>query len=297
MHQKSKLIHYLTLLGACFVFILSKPVFAAFDVVDGSDGKFYGNAQNRTFKNAVESLDDLDEDDEAFLANVEESRLNKRWYARLFLGQPRATLKSIKNTSGGGAFLLPIPLGGGVVTYPIGAPIVEVQAKDDLFTGLLAWGYRWTKWALELELMFPETLKYNSRPVIPAVPINALSDVTRVAIFGNVQYSFDRWFDFIPRELAFYVMFGVGATYYSADTNLFYLNGQARLSDSTTKSSGIYQVGIGARYQIANHFLIEATYRYMDLGKVKFGPLDSGLSFEADSNKLSGGFLGLTYQL
>tara|TARA_R110002110_G_scaffold65206_1_gene179853 strand:- start:2881 stop:3732 length:852 start_codon:yes stop_codon:yes gene_type:complete len=283
------------LLGACFVFVLSKPVLAEFDVVDGSDGKFYGNAQNSTFKSAVEGFDSLDESDKAFLANVEEGRVDHRWYARLLLGQPRTTLKNIKNTSSGGAFLSPIT--GLPVAYAAGVPITEVQSKDDLFTGLLAWGYRWRKWALEMEWVFSETLKYNASPIAPTVPMNVQADITRLAMLANVEYTFDRWFDFHPSNLGIYVLAGAGGSYYASDTTTLYLNSQPRLSDSTTKTNFIWQLGIGARVQISSHVLIEATYRYVDLGKVKFGPLDSGLSFQADKNKTTGAFLGLTYQL
>lgn len=295
VQQKSKLIHCLTLLGACFAFVLSKPVLAGFDVVDGSDGKFYGNAQNSTFKNAVEGFDSLDEKDKAFLANVEDSRSDHRWYVRLFLGQPRTTLKNIKNTSSGGAFINPVT--GLPIVYASGVPIAEVQTKDDSFTGLVTWGYRWRKWAIEWEWLFSETLKYNASPIAPTVPMNVQSDITRVAAFWNLEYTFDKWFDFYPNNLGIYVLAGIGGTYYSADTTTLYLNGQPRLSDSTTKTNAIWQIGIGTRYQISSHFLIEATYRYIDLGKVKFGPLDAGLAFEADKIRSTGAFLGITYQL
>lgn len=301
MYQSNKLIHLFSILVACAIFAMSKPVVAGFGVVESPEDGFYGNAQNKTFKSAVEGLETLDESDKAFLASVEESRTFKRWYARIMFGQPRVTLKNIENQTNGANPSTPL-IDGTPVIYRSGVPISEPEKKDDSFTVLLAWGYHWLKWAMELELMIAETLKYAAKPVTPTVPIQVQSDISTIVLFGNVEYTFDRWFDFMPQDLKLYVLFGVGGAVKQSDITTLSLVGQARQTHSTTIASLAYQLGLGARYQISPHFLIDLTYRYADLEKVKFGPVDAvkpfdGLAFRAKTLRSAGGFLGLVYKL
>lgn len=301
MYQNNKLVHLLSILVACAIFAMSKPAVSAFGVVEASEDGYFGNAQNRTFRSAVEGVESLDSSDRAFLASVEESRNFQRWYTRILLGQPRNTLKNIQNQTIGANTSTPL-IDGTPVIYRSGVPISEPEKKDDAFTVLLAWGYHWFKWALELELMFAETLKYQAKPVMPLVPIQVQADITRIVLFTNIEYTFDRWFDFMPQDLRIFALFGFGPALKQTDTTTLSMVGQARQTHSTTSASLAYQLGFGARYQISPHFLIEATCRYADLDKVKFGPVDAvkpfdGLAFRAKTLRSSGGFLGLIYKL
>lgn len=307
MYQNSKLIQLFAMFAACAIFAMCKPVVAGFGVIEPQQDEFYGNAQNRTFKSAVEGIESLDESDRAFLASVEESRTFKRWYTRIMFGQPRVTMKNIENQTNGANPSTPVAAGlvfptTTDVIYTSGVPMSEPEKVDDSFSVLLAWGYHWVKWAWELELMLSETLKYQAKPVKPGVPIQVQADVTKIGIFNNIEYTFDRWFDFMPVDLHLYALFGFGLAYKQTDVTTLTLVGQARQTHSTSLASLAWQLGAGARYQISPHFLLEVTYRYADLDKVKFGPVDAvkpfdGLAFRAKTLRSVGGFLGLTYKL
>ena len=305
MYQNSKVVHFFAMLVACTIFAMSKPAVAGFGVVEEPQGAgVYGNAQNKTFKSAVEGEESLGDSDRAFLASVEESRSFKRWYTRVMFGQPRVSLKNIENKTNGinpsnptVAGLVPTD-----VVYRSGVPISEPEKKDDSFTVLLAWGYHWEKWAWELELMLAETLKYQAKPVTPGTPIQIQADINKIALFNNFEYTFDHWFDFQPRDLHFFTLLGVGAALKTADITALNLAGQARQTHSSSLVSLAWQLGLGARYQIAPHFLLDLSYRYADLDAVKFGPVDAvkpydGLAFKAKTLRSVGGFLGITYKL
>lgn len=158
--------------------------------------------------------------------------------------------------------------------------------------------------------MLAERLKYQSSNIpvvqIPPPPPVLLTDsvqssISRLTLFMNIEYTFDRWFDFMPRDLHLYVMLGGGGSANKAKTTT-YIGMQAVQSETTTNISPAWQAGLGARFQISPHFLLDFSYRYMDLGKVKFGPVDGtkpydGLAFEAKKFRSTGAFLGLTYKL
>lgn len=302
MYQNSKVVQFFAMLVACTIFAMSKPAVAGFGVVgEPENTTVYGNAQNKTFKNAVEGMESLDESDRAFLASVEEGRSFKRWYTRIMFGQPRVSLKNIENKTNGANPSNPLA-DGTPVTYTSGVPISEPEKKDDSFTVMLAWGYHWEKWAWELELMLAETLKYQAKPVTPGVPIQVQADISKIALFNNFEYTFDHWFDFQPRDLHFFTLFGFGLALKTADITALTLAGQARQTHSSSVASLCWQLGLGARYQIAPHFLLDLSYRYADLDVVKFGPVDAvkpydGLAFKAKTLRSVGGFLGITYKL
>lgn len=271
--------------------------YAAFDVLESDpyDESYYGNATNRTFKEAVEGTEPTLQD-EKFMQQVDQERVYERWYLRALMGRPKVKLRDIRNTSFG-TFN---GLQGGVR-----------ETENHLFQLLLAWGYKWTTWAMETELLFSETIKYHSNPLVPTAIVEGNADIKQFAILFNLEYNFPRWFSFQPKDLHAYVMAGLGPVFKTTDTQALSIVtippaigpnvtptfvGQPKESSSARTTDAAYQCGIGFRYQITTKFLIDVVGRYVELGDTVFGPVE-GITLKSDTSRASGIFFGATYQL
>lgn len=288
------------LLAPLFFGLVSTPIWATFDVMDEDTEGYYGNAQIRPFKDAVDNTDDLSAKDRAFLNSVEETRVTERWYARILVGQPQVKLKSISNKSSP-------PNDVYQVAYP--------EATDTLYQFSFAGGHIWEHWGLEIELYFPKTLNYFANPFLAGRTESASAKIKQAALLFNAQYVIPRWFSFYPRKLQVHLDAGFGPALTTTNMSTVDATGVQTDSSSVRTVNAAGMLGVGARYQIVPSLLVDLDYRFYDLGKSNFGPLNIGpgntppcptnspncqlqnMKFQSTQIRSSGLFVGATYQV
>lgn len=271
--------------------VFSAPVKAGFEVM-GEAEEQYGNAQSEEFRRAVAQKTELSDVDRKYLNSVEKKRVGNRWYYKAQIARPTVKLKMVTNESTG------IP----------GQP-PERSVNEDVFHFILGWGYKWTRWATEIELLIAETFDYRTNPVLvnpvyipPPIPIGGgqsiklEGNVKHFAFFWNFEYEVPTFFDFIPKTFHPYINAGIGTAVKTTDSQTFTLGGQARQNKSSRSNDFAWHAGLGVKYQVTGNILIDIAYRWMMLGDVKFGTIE-GLTLKARDLDSNGFYLGLTYQL
>lgn len=289
-----------------FVALLSfvySTCYATLDIMDEEDEGYYGNANIRPFKDIREGADTLTPRDRAYLQSVEETRVTERWYMRALIGHPRVRLTGMSNKSSPNSS---VPSSD---TYVVGTP----DSRDNIYQLLLAGGKVWEHWGIEGELLLSKKLNYSSTPfLVPSIEAapgieSMTADISVYALFINAQYIIPRWVSFYPKRLQIHLDAGVGPTIKSTNVNTYDAAGLPTDTNSTRTFSVAGMLGVGARYQLAEHFLVDVSYRYYDLGKTKIDPIQVGSStvsqqqrnmmFQADKMRSSGMFIGLTFQV
>ncbi|MBS0290860.1 MAG: outer membrane beta-barrel protein [Proteobacteria bacterium] len=284
-HRNLYFHHFILLLCLAFLFIQSPTLLAVCGLDEDDD--YYGNAETCPFKNAVEGTEELTPKDIAFLNAVNATRIINRWYMRFFIGQPKVKLSELENEAVG-AF--------NGITMPV------TSVSENLLQATLAGGYFWEQWALELELYFSKELDFTLSPVYTDVPISAATTLNQAAAFVNVQYVIPRLFSWYPRRLQIHFDAGLGAALKMANLSLSSaINGTPFQSSSTRTFTGAANLGIGARYQITAHILVDVAYRYFFMGKTNFGPADVvspmfDVQFTSEKLQSNGWFIGAVYQ-
>ncbi len=263
-----------------FLCLVTKNVWASFDVVGEDTDSYYGNGETRIFKDAVEGTDTLSPQDSNYLNAVETTRVTQRGYMRLLLGKPRVKMSDFTVFSNNPA---------------IAAPPISASVQSDLYQLLLAGGYRWENWAAEMELLFSKKLNQTLNPIAVGVPFQATFKLNQFAAFFNLQYIIPHWFSFYPSRLQIHLDAGVGPALKNTSTSVFALNGTPVQSQSNRTISGAGNLGVGFRYQVTASFLVDVAYRYFYLGKVTFGPVQS-LNLQSKKLQSAGLFIGATYQ-
>ena len=282
---------YVTYSTLCFLTIMmlclfTAPARAGFDVVDteptppSEDGAYYGNAQNDTFRRAIESEDPLDVQDRAFLSSVHEERLDDRWYFKVRLARPSVKLEDIENRTSGSTLAL-----------------TSSEEKKELFQLTPAFGYRWTRWALELEALISEGMPYRANPLFTTgTPVQLKTDVKLFALFGNVEYRIPNFFDLIPKKIYFYLTGGLGVGAKLLDSKVSTVTGTARASETNTNMDLVWNLGLGGRYQVTGNILLDLAYRLIDLGSATIGPVDD-YTVHISNIRSTGFHFGVVYQL
>lgn len=269
---------------------------AGFDVMDEDDLESnpskYGNAQTVPFRKAIQGDENvaLSEDKPLADQNAIDAvapKIGETWYISTHLGRPHTTLKKTSNTGSTISSLAPSASG----------------ESDNLFNFSLGWGYRWIKWALDAELVITEGIDFNLNPVFQDVPYGLNNSISNYALFFNIHYFFPRYFNWQPEALAPHVNFGIGPNYKRIKSQL--MSGtQALAAETDNKFDFAWNLGFGLAYRITNNFLVDLTYRYMDYGDAKFGPLTTTIAgvstttgIKASDFKSSGFHFGILYEM
>lgn len=255
---------------------------------------YYGNAETCPFKNAVEGTEALTASDKAFLNAVESTRVNNRWYVRFFIGKPQVKLQELQNNST-----------GDFAGFEMGSD----SLKDNLLSGSIATGYVWEQWAAEIELYGTKKFNFTLAPVYqgvtaPLTPVNAQGDIQQAALFINVQYIIPRLFEWYPTRLLIHLDGGGGGALKQTNINLSGPTGTSFQSGSERTFAAAGNLGVGARYQITPHILVDVAYRYFFLGKTNFGPAlgnaatsnNPSVQFKSQKFTTNGFFIGAAYQ-
>jgi opacity protein-like surface antigen len=280
-----------------FLSVCAQPSFAAFEIYEEDSEGYYGSAQTRPFKDAVDNTDALNSADLAFLDSVEITRVTERWYARLMVGKAKVNVLNFSNNSS--PFLDTFQLSTGSVT-------------DNVYQLLIAGGKIWEQWAFEIEALFSKKISYFTEPVligtshVPDVgsySTNASVQLYIYVLTANVQYIIPRLFSFYPRRLQIHLDAGAGAAILNSSVTGAALQPipPANLpmppwqSVSQPSYPAVGMLGVGARYQISPHFLTGVTYRYYAMGKSKYGPVQN-IKWQSDQLRSTGFYIDVTYQ-
>lgn len=284
--QKTKL-SWVTLI---LLSVWMQPSFAAFEIFEEDSEGYYGSAQTRPFKDAIDNTDELSSADLAFLDSVEITRVTERWYGRLMVGKAKVNVLNFSNNSS--AFLDTYQLSTGSVT-------------DNVYQLLIAGGKIWEQWAFELEALFSKKISYFTEPVLIGVsPVigpyvtNADVQLYIYVLTANVQYIIPRLFSFYPQRLQIHLDAGAGAALLNAcvtGTTTDPRITPAWQSSSSPSFPAVGMLGVGARYQISPHFLTGVTYRYYAMGKSSYGPVQN-IKWQSDQLRSTGFYIDVTYQ-
>lgn len=272
-------------------FLICPLAFAGFDVqeLDYEDNCF-GNAQNATFKRAIECDAVLTAMDKAFLANVDENRVNNRWRLKALVGRPRIKLENVEVDST--------------------SPTLTVDGPElgrDTFQLILGWGYKWTRWATDLEVLAGEQLHHNvsSPALLAALPFLSQFNLTAryLALFWNVEYEIPRFLDFLPSTIHPYIQGGAGAAVKGANNDIV-IGTAASIHTSHNIVTFAWNAGFGVRFEITGQLLGDIAYRWVDFGGFNTGTLAGAptdpfafLSVTSKHLRSHGLYFGITYQL
>lgn len=274
-----------------FLLLLVAPTaFAGLDVkfLDEDEGCF-GNAQNEAFRRAMEGEVPLSAGDRAFLANVEANRLGNRWRLKALVGRPRISIEDIQVDS----------------TTPDITGIGPGISKDT-FQLFLGWGYKWTRWATDLELLAGEQIHQPLSPASFSVPLPFVSQFNTtfqyLALFWNLEYEIPRFLDIMPSIIHPYIQGGAGIAVKSANSDI--LIGPGTIHMSHDIATFAWNAGVGVRFEITCQLLGDIAYRWVDLGGLNAGTLeglvtDPFVLLTASSKHVRshGLYFGITYQL
>lgn len=290
------------LLSCFFALFWIQPCLATMDVMNEDTEGYYGNAETRPFKDIIDNTEALTPCDKEFLEGVIVTRTTERNYFRAMVGKPTVRLSNIDNKSSPPADI-----------FPVNSP----SSSNKLYGLLLAGGHIWENWAMEGELYISRKIKnlaanpfiedFFITPILPLGPQSASANVNLYALFFNVVYVLPRWFDICPLKLQIHIDAGVGASLKTANLTVTDAFGFTTATNSKQTWALAGLLGAGMRYQMTPNFLVDFAYRYMNLGKAKFGPIQVGpaaeianqltMKFQSNTLTSSGFFVGLTYQV
>lgn len=254
---------------ACF------SAYAGFEVQEGDPHIEYGNAQNETFRRAVEYEESLDANDRSFLASVEQQAVTNRWYWKALLARPKAQIEDVR------------------VEFT-GSPTVTLPGdEDEVFQFIIGFGHKWNRWAAEMELLISESLTYRLQQIYN---IQAKANIKNWVLFLNTEYEIPTFFDFIPNRFHPYINAGVGVSVKTVDTQAFNAVGQATNLYSERSNTFAWHAGLGSKFQVTSNILVDIAYRWMQFGEADFANIN-GVSIKATDLVSRGFYLGITYQL
>jgi hypothetical protein len=279
------------LLFIFFLFLGIQPLAgAAFDVnCAEEEDNCFGNAQSEVFKRAMDGDGILCAGDRAFLSCVDSTRMCG-WRLKALVGRPRISIDDVTVIS----------------TTP---DIVAVGPGFglDTFQLILGAGYKWRRWALDLEVLGGEQIHPVVAPsdLNPAVAFLSQFNPTfrYFALFLNLEYEIPRFLDFIPSMLHPYIQGGGGMAVKSTNSTLS-IGGVETLFLSHDVTTYAWNAGVGIRFEITGQLLGDISYRWVDFGGLNSGtqfgaPLDPfvSLSLSSPHVRSRGLYFGITYML
>lgn len=273
------------------MFLICPLALAGFDIqeLDYEDNCF-GNAQNATFKRAMECDAALTPSDKAFLMSVDANRVNNRWRLKALVGRPRIKLENVEVNST--------------------SPTLTVDGPElgrDTFQLILGWGYKWTRWATDLEVLAGEQLYQNvsSPTLLLAFPFLSQYNLEAryLSLFWNIEYEIPRFLDFIPCIVHPYIQGGIGGAVKSANNDIV-IGTNATIHTSHNIVTFAWNAGFGVKVEITGRLLGDIAYRWVDFGGFNTGTLTGApadpfafLNVSSKHLRSHGLYFGITYQL
>lgn len=155
-------------------------------------------------------------------------------------------------------------------------------------------GMNFAKWGApvrgEVEYDYRTDFGYNPNPNFTnaGIPTKSTNTLNTQTVLVNAFYDIDTGTKFTP-----FVGGGLGVAINSVNGTASLLSGANAINYSASNTSFAWALGGGVNYAIDNHWSVDASYRYIDLGKADFGPSGAVLSGNVSSNEI---LAGLRYQ-
>lgn len=264
----------------CVGLLSTQLCWAGFDVMDPyEDTTDFGHAQNETFQKAIGYDEPITPEEDSFLNSVVQQQVVNRWFFQATVGRPKTDFRKVVNQSPGAFDGLFVNRNG---------------TSEDTFGFSLAWGYRWSSWAFNLEVLILESLRFDVSPVLAGVDFGLRSEIMPIACFFNIQYILPRMFSFWPKQLSLYLNAGAGLASKGVDAETLDALGVALEQASNRTGDFGWNLGVGLSYQVTGSLIVDLMFRFFDLGEAKIGTI-SAVELKSKEVRTQGLFLGITY--
>ena len=208
---------------------------------------YYGNGKTYSFERALEHPGEMSESEHAAIAAMLPESEYNRWYVKVAKYNATTKVSGIKNKS---------------ADTLEGLAILTKKVSKDKKAFTLGAGYTWSTWRIDVEYLKSQKLRYNADPLFTTTTNALASEVIINNLLANVYYDFREFYIFKP-----FVALSVGGARNTAKTKF---NGNAEKSHSSLAAA--YGLQLGARIRVLHtNALLGASYRYRNLGKVKWG--------------------------
>lgn len=235
---------------------------------------YYGNSATNSFDRAVVNPGEMTDQERAEIAaSLPESELD-RWYIKAGIFSRTYEVGSIKNKSLGAIE---------------NATLVSKKAKKDSKALLLGLGKTWKKWRVDGEYHFNQKVNYDKTQLFIGRAEAITSKVESSNIVATAYYDFSELYVFKP-----FVGLSAGLGFNTVTATLTggVGTGQEKKKRSIAPALGL-QVGARARVFNTKAF-IDASYRYLNLGKAKW--VDESNLLKLEGTVVASGFaLSLIY--
>lgn len=141
-------------------------------------------------------------------------------------------------------------------------------------------GYNWKNLPLrtDLEYMYRTALNYSPNPSFTnaAVPVKSDSDLNSHSVMANLYWDIGTWNKITP-----FVGGGMGVAINTTDTDGTILATGVKKNYTQTDAEFTWAAGAGLNYAIMPNWLMDLSYRYVDLGNAGFGdpaPTEAGIT-------------------
>jgi len=133
-------------------------------------------------------------------------------------------------------------------------------------------GYNWETHGApirtELEYSYRHDFSYDADPtyISAATPTRMTSQLSSHAVMANVYYDIKTKSKFTP-----FIGGGIGVSRNKTQSDVTVIATNAPAKASTTKNNFAWNLGAGVGYQLTDAITLDASYRYVDLGKAVWG--------------------------
>jgi len=148
-------------------------------------------------------------------------------------------------------------------------PVELIDPEPEIVVGLSpAIGYSFDDLPLRVELQYLWRYRFDiDAQTLEPSPRAIKSDVATHSGYFNAYYDFtiaDAWDG--------YVVAGIGFAHHSLETESFAVPGAGEVD--TDEDNFVWQAGVGIRRELGERWLLDASYRYNDLGSLETGGAD-----------------------
>ena len=157
-------------------------------------------------------------------------------------------------------------------------------------------GYDWSKShdipvRTELEYMVREDFGYKANPTFKNALVATKTNVDMAVqtVLANVYYDFDTGTAFTP-----FIGGGIGYAFLQSDADVTVIATDVKSSKKREETNFVWQIGGGVAYDISDHWTLDTSYRYLDMGSMEWGA-PTNLGIKADEITAHEVVMGLRY--
>lgn len=244
-----------------------------------NSSNYYGNGQTADFNAAINGSSLTAAEENNIRAILPTSEVGS-FYLKLGMHKSTSEVQSIKNKATAAALT--------------NMALTAKQTKKNITSGQIGGGYIFDKFKVDVGYIFGSTLNYNQTTLFTAGAIGLQSKITGQNVIASVDYEFAKFNELQPFVG---VAAGLGMNKVAATFTGTGIAGTDGVSKTKTILGLNYGLQVGARLRISQtRFLVNASYRYLNLGKVKWQD-NSGTMLLEGKKMVNGIFLDLMYLL